>query len=315
MTMAEGSEAPDVSIIIPVLNEEENIRPLVEEITAAMSERSYEILFVDDGSTDTTVEKILELKSRNSRIRILKLKRNFGKSTAMAAGFDAARGETSITMDGDLQDDPAEIPRFLASRAEGNDIVCGWRSKRNDNIFKRWPSKIYNKMSRRIAGVKIHDMNCGFKAYDTELARSLNLYGDMHRYTPVLGKMNGAKVSEIAINHRKRIHGKSKYGARRIVRGLLDLMTVGFLFSFLERPLHLFGRIGTLISLVGLGICGYLVTLKYAHGEGIGERPLLMLGILLITLGVQLFMLGLLGETIVYRSSQHRQIQFFSKEL
>jgi glycosyltransferase involved in cell wall biosynthesis len=315
MTMTEGSNAPDVSIIIPVLNEEENIRPLVEEIIAAMGERSYEILFVDDGSTDATVDIILELKSSNSRIRILKLKRNFGKSTAMAAGFDAARGETSITMDGDLQDDPAEIPRFLASRAEGNDIVCGWRAKRNDNIFKRWPSKIYNKMSRRIAGVKIHDMNCGFKAYDTELAQSLNLYGDMHRYTPVLGKMNGAKVSEIAINHRKRIHGKSKYGAKRIVRGLLDLVTVGFLFSFLERPLHLFGRIGTLISLVGFGICGYLVTLKYAYGEGIGERPLLMLGVLLITLGVQLFMLGLLGETIVYRSSQHRQIQFFSKEL
>ncbi len=313
--MAEGSEVLDVSIIIPVFNEEDNIHPLVNEITTTMEERSFEILFVDDGSTDTTVEKILELKSSDNRIRILKLKRNFGKATAMAAGFDVARGTTSITMDGDLQDDPAEIPRFLASRAEGNDIVCGWRAKRNDNIFKRWPSKIYNKMSRRIAGVKIHDMNCGFKAYDTELARSLNLYGDMHRYTPVLGKMNGAKVNEIAINHRKRIHGRSKYGGRRIARGLLDLMTVGFLFSFLERPLHLFGRIGTLISLVGFGICSYLLTLKYAYGEGIGERPLLMLGVLLITLGVQLFMIGLLGETIVYRSSERRPIRFFGEEL
>jgi glycosyltransferase involved in cell wall biosynthesis len=315
MALERDEEVTDVSIIIPILNEEENLLPLIDEITETMADRAYEIVFVDDGSTDDSVNILKNLRSNNPRIRILKLKRNYGKATAMAAGFDLARGKTSITMDGDLQDDPAEIPRFLASIAEGNDIVCGWRAKRNDNIFKRWPSKIYNKMSRKIAGVKIHDMNCGFKAYNTELACSLNLYGDMHRYTPVLGHMNGAKVSEITVNHRRRIHGESKYGARRIMRGLIDLMTVGFLFSFLERPLHLFGRIGTLISLVGFGICSYLVSLKYVYGEGIGDRPMLMLGVLLITTGVQLFMLGLLGETIVYRSSKDRQMQFYGNEL
>ena len=315
MTMDNDGSKLGVSIIIPVLNEEENVRPLVEEISTAMKQDDYEIIFVDDGSTDKTVEILNGLRTNNSHIRILKLNRNFGKAIAMAAGFEIARGETSITMDGDLQDDPSEISRFLEAIEAGHDIVCGWRAKRNDNIFKRWPSKIYNKLSRRIAGVKIHDMNCGFKAYNTELAKSLNLYGDMHRYTPVLGKMNGAKVTEIAINHRKRIHGKSKYGAKRIIRGFLDLMTVGFLFSFLERPLHLFGRIGSLISLIGFTICSYLVVLKYAYGEGIGERPLLMLGVLMITLGVQLFMLGLLGETIVYRSSERRDLQFFGKEL
>ena len=315
MSMESNDEVKDVSIIIPVLNEEENIHPLVEEIIEAMEERRYEIIFVDDGSTDSTVEILMELRSKNPDIRILKLKRNYGKATAMAAGFDLARGKTSITMDGDLQDDPAEIPRFLSSIDEGNDIVCGWRAKRNDNIFKRWPSKIYNKMSRKIAGVKVHDMNCGFKAYDTELACSLNLYGDMHRYTPVLGHMKGAKITEIAVNHRRRIHGKSKYGAKRIMRGLIDLMTVGFLFSFLERPLHLFGRIGAMVSVIGFGICSYLLSLKYIYGEGIGDRPMLMLGVLLITTGIQLFMLGLLGETIVYRSSESRQTRFYGHEL
>jgi glycosyltransferase involved in cell wall biosynthesis len=315
MGMENGDEAKDVSIIIPVLNEEENLHPLIDEITETMKDKEYEIIFVDDGSTDDTVKILKDIRSNNSHVRIHKLKRNYGKAIAMAVGFDIARGKTSITMDGDLQDDPAEIPRFLASIAEGNDIVCGWRAKRNDNIFKRWPSKIYNKMSRKIAGVKIHDMNCGFKAYNTELACSLNLYGDMHRYTPVLGHMNGAKVSEIVVNHRRRIHGKSKYGAKRIMRGLIDLITVGFLFSFLERPLHFFGRIGTLISLIGFAICSYLVSLKYIYGEGIGDRPMLMLGVLLITTGIQLFMLGLLGETIVYRSSENRQLRFYGKEL
>lgn len=305
----------EISIIVPVLNEEDNIIPLVEEIIAEMSEKEYEILFVDDGSSDETVNVILKIKQEYSHIRLLKLNRNFGKAIALAAGFESAKGKICITMDGDLQDDPAEIANFLQEMSKGYGIVCGWRAKRNDNIFKRWPSKIYNKMSRRIAGVDIHDMNCGFKAYDTNVARSLNLYGDMHRYTPVLGKINGASISEIAVHHRKRIHGKSKYGARRIMRGLIDLITVGFLFSFLERPLHLFGRIGAYISLIGFAICSYLISLKYVYGVGIGERPLLMLGVMLITIGVQLFMLGLLGETIVFRSSESRQIELFGKEL
>jgi len=305
----------DTSIVIPIFNEEDNISPLVEEIHSVMNEHSYEILFIDDGSTDSSLAKIIDMKEDDDKIRVVKHNRNFGKAIALATGFHNARGKVSITMDGDLQDDPAEIPRFLEEIEKGISVVCGWRAKRRDNVFKRWPSKIYNTMSRKMAGIKIHDMNCGFKAYDTEMARSLNLYGDMHRYTPVLAKMNGASISEIPIEHRPRLHGKSKYGAKRIMRGLFDLITVSFLFAFLERPLHLFGRIGGLFTVAGVSICGYLVTLKYAYGEGIGERPLLSLGVLLCTLGVQLFLLGLLGETIVYRSSERRDVSLYGKEL
>ncbi len=310
-----SAEKLDLSIIIPILNEEENLVPLVEEITTCLSGMKYEIIFIDDGSDDDSIKVIKQLKKTYERIRIIKHRRNFGKAVALKTGFASAKGKVSITMDGDLQDDPAEIPRFLEEIKQGNDIVCGWREKRQDNIFKRWPSKVYNSLVRFMCGIKIHDMNCGFKAYDTELAKNLNLYGDMHRYTPVLGKMNGAKISEIAINHRPRLHGVSKYGAKRLLRGLFDLITVSFLMVFLERPLHLFGKIGGFLTTLGLMICSYLVAVKYAYGEGIGDRPLLSLGILLCIIGVQFFFLGLLGETITYRSSEQSGLGKTSKEL
>ena len=315
MTVGDSTEDVAVSVVIPVLNEEENIEPLVSEIVAAMAGKTFEILFIDDGSSDATVEKILAQREIHSMIRILKFKRNQGKAIALAAAFEIAKGKVSITMDGDLQDDPKEIERFLDKMDEGYEMVCGWRAKRKDGIVKRWPSKIYNAMSRKIAGVDLHDMNCGFKAYDTELARSLDLYGDMHRYTPVLGAIRGGRITEIPVEHRPRVHGKSKYGSKRLLRGLFDLMTVGFLVSFMERPLHLFGRIGGFFSAVGFAICTYLVTLKYAYGEGIGDRPLLMLGVLLITVGIQLFMLGLLGESFVYRSRQNRRLDLLGDEI
>jgi glycosyltransferase involved in cell wall biosynthesis len=200
----------DLSVIIPVYNEEENLEPLVSEINQAISDLNFEILFIDDGSTDLSIPKLTEMKEEDDRIRIIQHNRNFGKAIALATGFHNAKGKVSITMDGDLQDDPAEIPRFLAEMEKGNTLVCGWRATRRDNVFKRWPSKIYNRLTHYMCGIKIHDMNCGFKAYDTELGRSLNLYGDMHRYTPVLGRMNGARITEIAIEHRPRLHGKSK---------------------------------------------------------------------------------------------------------
>lgn len=210
-----------LSIVIPILDEEENLVPLVEEIKSVLTNISYEIIFIDDGSTDESLNILMGLKNSEENVRVIKHKRNFGKAIALKTGFSAAQGQITITMDGDLQDNPAEIPRFIEQIKNGNDIVCGWRAKRRDNILKRWPSRIYNLLVRTMCGIKIHDMNCGFKAYDTDLAKSLNLYGDMHRYTPVLGKMNGAKITEIAINHRPRLHGKSKYGSKRLLRGFL----------------------------------------------------------------------------------------------
>ena len=304
-----------LSIVIPILDEEENLVPLVEEIKSVLTNISYEIIFIDDGSTDESLNILIGLKNSEENVRVIKHKRNFGKAIALKTGFSAAQGQITITMDGDLQDNPAEIPRFIEQIKNGNDIVCGWRAKRRDNILKRWPSRIYNLLVRTMCGIKIHDMNCGFKAYDTDLAKSLNLYGDMHRYTPVLGKMNGAKISEIAINHRPRLHGKSKYGSKRLLRGFFDLITVSFLMAFLERPMHLFGKVGGVLSTAGLAICSYLVIIKYAFDEGIGERPLLSLGILLIIIGVQFFLLGLLGETITYRSSENNTNPSASKEL
>lgn len=304
-----------LSIVIPILDEEENLVPLVEEIKSVLTNISYEIIFIDDGSTDESLNILMGLKNSEENVRVIKHKRNFGKAIALKTGFSAAQGQITITMDGDLQDNPAEIPRFIEQIKNGNDIVCGWRAKRRDNILKRWPSRIYNLLVRTMCGIKIHDMNCGFKAYDTDLAKSLNLYGDMHRYTPVLGKMNGAKITEIAINHRPRLHGKSKYGSKRLLRGFFDLITVSFLMAFLERPMHLFGKVGGFLSTVGLAICSYLVVIKYAFDEGIGDRPLLSLGVLLIIIGVQFFLLGLLGETITYRSSENNTNPSASKEL
>ena len=309
------AEQLDLSIIVPVLDEEENLIPLVEEIKSNLPETTYEIIFIDDGSIDNSLQIMMGMKESEPNVRVIKHRRNFGKAVALKTGFAAAKGRISITMDGDLQDNPAEIPRFIEEIEKGNDIVCGWRAKRRDNIFKRWPSKIYNRLVRMMCGIKIHDMNCGFKAYDTDLAKSLNLYGDMHRYTPVLGKMNGAKITEIAINHRPRLHGKSKYGSKRLLRGFFDLITVSFLMAFLERPMHLFGKVGGFLSSAGLAICSYLVFIKYAFDEGIGDRPLLSLGVLLIIIGVQFFLLGLLGETITYRSSENNTNPSASKEL
>ncbi len=310
-----STEALELSIIVPVLDEEENLIPLVEEIKSTLENTAYEIIFIDDGSSDNSLEVMMGLKESEGNVRVIKHRRNFGKAVALKTGFAAASGKISITMDGDLQDNPAEIPRFIEEIENGNDIVCGWRAKRRDNILKRWPSKLYNRLVRMMCGIKIHDMNCGFKAYDTDLAKSLNLYGDMHRYTPVLGKMNGATITEIAINHRPRLHGKSKYGTKRLARGFFDLITISFLMAFLERPMHLFGKVGGFLSTVGLAVCSYLVVIKYAYDEGIGDRPLLSLGVLLIIIGVQFFLLGLLGETITYRASENNTNTSSSKEL
>jgi glycosyltransferase involved in cell wall biosynthesis len=306
---------PEVSLIIPVYDEEENIGVLVSEIDDALAEIRYEAIFIDDGSRDGTLSELTTARHEHPELRIIKLKRNWGKSAALMMGFEAARAPVCITLDGDLQDDPAEIPAFLEAISRGSDLVCGWRDKRRDGISKRLPSNIYNVLARWTLRTRLKDMNCGFKAFDSNLAKSLNLYGDMHRYIPVLCKMKGAVISEIPVNHRPRRHGRSKYGSKRLLRGILDMFTVGFLLSFLERPLHLFGRIGLLFSLAGVGTGGYLVFLKYSTGAAIGDRPLLLLSVLLVTMGVQLFMLGLLGEAFGYRSHERPSFELLGEEL
>lgn len=290
-------EQPYLSIVIPVYNEEENIGPLYERLhdTLASIDRPYEIIFIDDGSRDRTPSKIREID--DECVRSIRLQKNYGKSAALSCGFRAAKGKAIITMDGDLQDDPKEIPRFL-TELEKYDMVSGWKYDRKDPLFKTVPSKIYNILTRFITGVRIHDFNCGYKAYHARVAMSLNLYGEMHRYIPAIAAWKGFSVSEIAVEHHSRAYGRSKYGMTRLIKGILDLITVKFLMSYSSRPLHLFGSIGFLIIIIGGIICLYLFYI-WIQGISIGQRPLLILGVLLVFIGVQFISIGLVGELII----------------
>ncbi len=303
-----------LSIVVPVKDEVENVAELTKQIKASTGAWSTEIVFVDDGSTDGTVAELQRLRAEDSAVRVVVLKRNWGKSPAMAAGFRAARGDFVITMDGDLQDDPAEIPNFMEKLEGGYDLVCGWRVERQDKADKTLPSKVFNSLANKTIGTRIHDFNCGFKGYSGALARNLNFYGDMHRYVPVLASIHGARITEVPVHHRARTAGQSKYGAKRLTRGLLDLLTVTFLTTFLDRPLHFFGRLGAWFGLAGTALGSYLVALKYITGAGIGDRPLLSLAILLLIMGVQFVSLGLLGEFLVYRLHQQTPLELMAEE-
>jgi glycosyltransferase involved in cell wall biosynthesis len=263
---------------------------------------SFEIVFVDDGSSDDTVERVREEHARDSRIKLVRLRRNFGKAAALCAGIDVCRGDVVITMDGDLQDDPAEIPRFLAALEEGPfDLVSGWKQDRKDPISKRYPSKLFNWVTRRMARVELHDFNCGFKAYRREVLEAIAIYGELHRYIPVLASRMGFSVGEIAVRHHPRRHGASKYGWDRFYKGLLDLITVLFITKYTRRPLHLFGVIGLFFLSAGVGINTYLALLWFA-GDTLSDRPLLLLGTLLILLGIQVLTTGLIGEMITFKN-------------
>lgn len=288
-----------VSVVVPVYNERESVRPLSEELLRVLRGlgRRFEILFVDDGSTDGTSEILVDLAAAEPEIAVVRLRRNFGKAAALMAGFREARGDAIVTIDGDLQDDPAEIPRLLAELEAGADLVSGWKRARKDAWSKRAASKVFNGVTARMSGVGLHDLNCGFKAYKAEVVRSLSLTGDQYRYIPVLAADEGFRVSELPVNHRPRPFGRSKYGFERYLRGLLDLLTILFIGRFRQRPMHLFGGVGLLFMAVGFLICVYLAVLKLT-GEGIGGRPLLLLGVLLIVVGVQLFTIGLVSEMI-----------------
>ncbi len=290
-----------MSIVIPLLNEEESLTELHSQIVEAMeaSNRSFEICFIDDGSSDDSWEVVQSLSKKDSRVKGLRFRRNYGKSAALSAGFEKASGTYVATMDADLQDDPLEIPNLLDKLEEGYDLVSGWKKKRHDPLEKRIPSKFFNFVTRTLSGIKLHDFNCGLKVYRSEVAKSVRLYSELHRYIPLLAKWEGyAKITELPVKHHPRKYGKTKFGFGRYITGFLDLITVMFLTRFAARPMQLFGSLGSLSFAGGFLISLYLSVEKIFYGKPIGRRPLLFLGILLILLGVILFVTGLLGEMI-----------------
>jgi dolichol-phosphate mannosyltransferase len=294
-----------ISIVVPVHNEERSVALLLDEIRSALQPlgREWEAVFVDDGSTDGSFGALTRLHAANDNVRVVRLRRNFGKATALAAGFEEAGGDVIVTIDGDLQDDPAEIPRLLAKLDEGFDLVSGWKARRRDPWSRRLPSRIFNAVTSRLSGLRLHDMNCGLKAYRAEAVRSLTLYGELHRFLPVLAHQGGFRIAELAVNHRPRGHGRSRYGLERYLRGFFDLLTVSFIGRYRHRPLHLFGGLGLALGAVGTAILVYLTVVKLG-GEAIGHRPLLTLGVLLVVVGMQFFSLGLIGELVL---SQHEE--------
>jgi glycosyltransferase involved in cell wall biosynthesis len=288
-----------LSVVVPVYNEERSVELLYDEIAAALDplDHEWEAVFVDDGSTDGSFAALTRLHSRASNVRVVRLRRNFGKAAALAAGFAQASGDVIATLDADGQDDPAELPRLLAKLDEGYDLVSGWKVRRRDPWRRRLVSRVFNAVTGWISGVRLHDMNCGFKAYRAEVVRGLPLYGELHRFIPVLAHERGYRVSELAVNHRPREHGRSRYGIERYLRGFFDLITVTFMGRYRHRPLHLFGGLGLALGGIGFLICVYLTILWFA-GNAIGHRPLLTLGVLLVVVGMQFLSLGLIGEMI-----------------
>jgi len=289
----------DLSVVVPLFDEEVNLSQLYARIKPVMEDlsKSYEIIFVDDGSSDDSFSILEDLHTKDKTIKVIQLRRNFGKASALSAGFKYASGKVIITMDADLQDDPKEIPNFVKKLDEGYDLVSGWRFKREDPFSKTISSRLFNYLTSIFTGVRVHDFNCGFKAYRKEVIKDVSLYGELHRYIPVLAYWRGFKIGEIRVRHHPRIYGKSKYGIRRLFRGLTDLVTVIFLTKYMTKPLHLFGAIGVLVFLIGLIINIYLLFIKFL-GEGIGDRPLLLLGVLLTVIGFQIISTGLIGEMI-----------------
>jgi len=298
-----------VSMVIPVFNEEGNLVELHRRLTSVLASLHlpYEIILVDDGSNDGTWATIQQLAATDARIAALRHRRNFGKARALANGFAAARGDVVITMDGDLQDDPNELPRFLDKIGEGYDLVSGWKQRRQDPFGKTFPSRFFNVAVRRVSGVALHDFNCGFKAYRLDVVRSLRLYGELHRFTPVLAHAEGFRIGELPVQHHPRQWGRSKYGWSRLVKGFLDLLTVTFLTQYRQRPMHLLGLPGLIALTLGVLIGLFLTFEKVFTGATIGTRPLLLLAVLLVMLGTQFFGLGLLGELLAHGSSAPAQ--------
>jgi glycosyltransferase involved in cell wall biosynthesis len=294
-----------ISVVVPLLNEERSLETLYAEIVAALEQEGhdFEVVFVDDGSTDESLSTLGRLHDEQSNVVVVHLRRNFGKAAALQAGFLEARGDIVVTIDADLQDDPGEIPKLLAKLEEGFDLVSGWKTRRNDPFPRRLFSRIFNWVTGVISGVHLHDVNCGLKAYRAEVLKGMRIYGELHRFIPVLAAYRGYRVAEIPVNHRARQHGRSRYGPERYLRGFFDLLSVTFMGRYRHRPLHLFGGVGLLMGAIGFIILTYLSVLWF-WGQGIGGRPLFTLGVLLMVVGIQFISLGLLSELI---TSQHEE--------
>ncbi len=297
-----------ISLIIPLFNEEESIVPLSHEIRKALSKINvdYEVLFIDDGSTDLSLQKLKEISRTDNRFKYTSFRKNYGKSAALHIGFKQAIGEAVITMDADLQDDPHEIPNLLAKLEDGYDLCSGWKKKRQDPFIKKISSKFFNFVTRIISGIKIHDFNCGLKAYRRAVVESVNVYGELHRYMPMLAKWQGYKITEAPVQHHPRRYGKTKFGVSRFFKGFIDLITVIFVTRYIKRPMHFFGFLGALSFIAGFIVLGYL-TVLWIQGIPLSNRPMLFLGMLLIIVGAQFFAVGLLGEVIVHNSMDERE--------
>jgi glycosyltransferase involved in cell wall biosynthesis len=292
----------DLSIVIPLYNEEENVEPLYNQLRATLdgAGREYEIIIVDDGSTDGSFEVLKRLHQGDERLKVIRFRRNFGQTAAFAAGFDRSQGQVVITMDADLQNDPADIPLLLEKVVEGYDVVSGWRLPRQDPFLtRRLPSMMANWLISQVTRVRLHDYGCSLKAYRREVVKNVQLYGELHRFIPAIANWTGVSVAEVPVRHYPRRFGKSKYGLSRTARVLLDLLTVRFLLSYSTRPIHIFGGLGLISFVAGISLGGYLSYVKFVLGEKIGDRPLLLLAILLMVMGVQLISMGLLGELVV----------------
>jgi glycosyltransferase involved in cell wall biosynthesis len=298
-------EITSISVVVPVYNEEGNLGELHQRLTGVLSNLGlpYEFIFVDDGSSDGTWNMIKSLRSGDGHVVAIRHRRNFGKALALANGFAIAKGDAVITMDGDLQDDPDELPRFIEELNDGNDLVSGWKQRRQDPLGKTAPSRVFNWTVRKVSHVELHDFNCGFKGYRREVTQTIRLYGELHRFTPVLAAAEGFRIKELPVKHHPRKWGKSKYGWSRLVKGFLDLLTVSFLTNYRQRPMHLFGLPGLLSLMLG-GLIGLFLTFqRLVQDEEIGTRPLLTLAVLLLVIGAQFFGLGLLGEFLAHGSN------------
>ena len=310
------TEGPQISFVIPAKDEEKSILPLYSQIVSEVKKlhKSYEIIFIDDGSTDSTFEEIKKLHKRDKNVKAIRHRGNFGKSIALQSGFDASRGEIAITMDADLQDDPKEIPNFIKKIEEGYDLVSGWKKKRFDPPSKTIPSKMGNWLTRKLTGIKIHDLNCGFKAYRKNVIRGIRLYGELYKFIPVLVAHQNFKVTEIVVAHRLRRFGKSKFGLERNIKGMLDLITIVFLTGYIRRPGHFFGFWGIVSFFIGFIIGVYITYLRITTGTIQYRQPLLFLGMLLMIIGIQLISTGLVAEMIVNLNQKDSSTEKYIEE-
>jgi glycosyltransferase involved in cell wall biosynthesis len=289
-----------ISIVIPLYNEEESLNPLANELKKALRNIniSFEVIFVDDGSSDKSLNLLKDICRQDKRFKYISFRKNYGKSAALHMGFKETTGDVVITMDADLQDDPNEVQNLITKLEEGYDLVSGWKKQRHDPFIKKYSSRFFNFVTRLISGIKIHDFNCGLKAYKKEVVENLKVYGELHRYMPVLADWQGYKIGEVVVKHHARRYGKTKFGISRFFKGFVDLITVIFTTRYIKRPMHFFGFFGALASFVGILVNGYL-TYEWLTGGYLSNRPMLFLGILLIIVGVQFFSVGLLGEMLV----------------